>query len=385
MRNLIHVVGDSKFGGASRLIMRLAERARDAGWSVDVLTTDLVFKQVLQDAHIGVVDLDVIRRDIQPLWDVGGLCRLSRFLYECKYAVVHTHTSKGGFVGRCAASLARVPAIVHTVHGFAFHEASSPLEVWSYASLERLAARWCDRIVTVSHFHRDWALRLGIGDMNKVVAIPNGIPESQATPRRPAPLVRSGLGLKQGDVMILATGRLAPQKGLEYLLEATSAVAGRFGGVVKVFLAGSGPLEESLRRQSRHLAIDDQVTFLGFRSDIADLLSASDIVVLPSLREGLSIALLEAMAAGKAIIATAIGSNREVLEHERNALLVPPGSAEALADAVLCLARDSNARTRLGTNARKRYLDSYTEERMLDAYSALYDELYERNAVRTCD
>jgi hypothetical protein len=99
----------------------LSQAAKAEGWHVDVLTTDPVFRRAVKQHGLGLVNLDVIRRDIRPLWDLSGLVRLSSFLRRERYRVVHTHTSKGGFIGRLAARLARVPVVVHTAHGFAFH------------------------------------------------------------------------------------------------------------------------------------------------------------------------------------------------------------------------------------------------------------------------
>src|SRR5438552_871081 len=159
---LLHIVGDSSFGGAAKIILRLAETMRSEGWHVDVLTTNAAFRQAADEHGIGTVDLDVIRRDIRPLWDLLGLLRLYRFLRRERYLVVHTHTTKAGFVGRLAARLARVHVILHTTHGFAFHERSSLVKRVFYSALERVASYWCDWIVYVSAFYMRWALVFGI-------------------------------------------------------------------------------------------------------------------------------------------------------------------------------------------------------------------------------
>lgn len=350
------------------------------GWHVDVLTTDATFKRILYDNGIGVVDLDVIRREIDPLCDLWGLYRLYQFLRHSGYEVVHTHTSKGGFVGRLAARLARIPVIIHTVHGFAFHEQSSPVALRCYSLLERLAASWCDRIVTVSQFHRDWALRLGIGDEQRVVAIPNGIDEGRVSATREASEVRRDLGLKPEDFVILAVGRLAPQKGLEYLIAAVPILQSRSIAQFKVLLLGDGPLHGKLQTKAKARGVDDKVIFLGFRKDVGDLLAASDLVVLPSLWEGLSIALLEAMAASKPIVTTSIGSNLEVVQDGVSAVLVPPKDPGALAEAIIRLYSNPQLRERLGSEARRVFEERYTEERMLQAYMDLYSMLFREKA-----
>jgi glycosyltransferase involved in cell wall biosynthesis len=371
---VLHVVGESRFGGAARIILGLGQVAQAEGWQVDVLTTDPVFQQAVRQCGLGLVDLDVIRRQIRPVWDLGGLVRLTRFLRRQPYQVVHTHTSKGGFVGRLAARLAGVPVIMHTVHGFAFHEASPAYVRKSYSTLEQLASRWCDRIVSVSDFHRAWAIELGICNPRQIVAIPNGI--ADIARKRAAGLldIRRELGAGHGDLVILSMARLAPDKGLEYLIEA-AAMLPHTGRRFQIVIAGDGPERERLEQHAGYMGVTERVRFLGFREDVGDLLAASDLVVLPSLREGLSIALLEAMAAGKPIIATSIGSQREVTAHADMARLVRPADARALSEAIVRLAGDEALMARLGRTARAVYESRYTENRMLHAYRQLYLDL----------
>jgi glycosyltransferase involved in cell wall biosynthesis len=371
---LLHIVGNSNFGGAAKIILRLAGMAKAEGWQVDILTTDPVFQQAANREGIGSIGLDVIRREIRPVWDLRGLFRLYGFLRRESYSVVHTHTSKAGFVGRLAARLAGVPVIVHTTHGFAFHE-RSPIPVCVfYSMLEHVAARWCDRVVSVSEFHRRWAQELGICGPDKILAIPNGIVVQNFDARTSPAEIRRNLGVEQQDFVILSTGRLAHEKGLEHLIEA-AAILRRKRQRFRVVLAGDGPLRARLEGLARDLDVTDRVTFLGYREDISDLLAACDLVVLPSLREGLSIALLEAMAAGKPIVATNIGSNSSVATGADMALLVPTCDPPALCDAILRFSQDPAMRARLGGNARRLFETRYTEDRMLNSYRRLYLDL----------
>lgn len=375
MKRLLHIVGDSKFGGGSYIILRLAQMAKQQGWQPAVLTTDPVFQQVLSEHQIPFVPLECIQREINPLRDWHGYRRLRAYLKQERYDLVHTHTSKGGFIGRAAAWHAKAPAVVHTVHGFAFHEQSHPVALRFYASLERLAARWCHRIVTVSEYHLRWALQLGIGTPQQLRAIPNGIEPQRIIPQTVPNALRQQLHLTPETRVILTTGRLATQKGLEYLIEAVRLLKNASLPPFMVLIAGEGPLRNSLEHKAQQLGVADRVRFLGFWKAVGDLLAIADIVALPSLWEGLSIALLEAMAAGKPIITTTIGSNLEATDSGRAAKLVPPKDAHALADALReWLLHPKQARP-YADAARRRFLEHYTEARMLEQYRQLYCEL----------
>jgi len=357
------------------IIVELSRMARDRGWEVDVLTTDPAMTEVLDRDGIGVVPLDAIWREIRPLKDLKGLWRLYRFLKENRYTAVHTHTSKGGFVGRLAAWMAGVPIIVHTVHGFAFHEQSSPMAVRVYAAMERAAAHCCHRIVTVSEFHRRWGLSLGIGNEQKTIAIPNGISPGRVAQKAGRDATRAAMGVSPDDYVIVSIGRLAAGKGLEDLLEAVGAARAEIDRPIRVWLPGTGPLRPVLEEIANKPELAGIVRFLGFRDDIGDLLGASDLVVLPSLREGLSIALLEAMAAAKPIVATMIGSNREVTREGEAAWLIPPCDCGALKEGLIGMIESPESARRFASSAERIYRSTYTEEIMLTRYAELYNEL----------
>jgi glycosyltransferase involved in cell wall biosynthesis len=378
---ILHIVGDSRFGGAGRIILGLGHMAKSEGWDVDILTTDPMFQLAARRNGLGVLDLDVIRRPIRPHWDLRGLLKLRSALKRDSYGIVHTHTSKAGFVGRLAASMAGVPIIIHTMHGLAFHERSARSIRLFYSILERFAAKRCDRVVSVSEFHRRWAIDLGICNGSKILTIPNGIVDQSLAITAPLEL-RRRLGVSRKDLMILTMARLVPDKGLEYLIEAAAQL--RLAAPhCKTVIAGDGPARLQLERLACKLDVSDRVTFLGHRQDVDALLAACDIVALPSLREGLSISLLEAMAASKPIVASRIGSHLEVASQANIAKLVTPADARALSDTLLDLSRDPEMMVTLGTNARRLYELRYTDGRMLNAYRELYHSLLGANSTAT--
>lgn len=373
-RRVLHVVGDSGYGGGARVILTLAAAARAAGAEVDVLTTDPAFAAATAERGLGVVDLDVIRRPVRPWWDLAGARRLARHLADDRYDLVHTHTSKAGISGRWAAHRAGVPAIVHTVHGFSFHEATRPAVIRLVAVIERRAARWCDANVTVSEFHRDWAVALGIDRPPHLLAIPNGVDDDRVASTVDPATTRAALGLGPGDVSLVSPGRVVAGKGLEELLDATAALRAA-GRPVRTVIVGEGDLRPALEGRAAAPDLAGAVTFTGFREDVADLVAAADVVVLPSHREGMSIAVLEGMAAGRPLVVSSISSNREVVADGACAALVAPGDVAGLVAAVGSVLDDPGAAQAMATRARERFEVEYTATAMAGRYLDLYSRL----------
>jgi glycosyltransferase involved in cell wall biosynthesis len=237
-------------------------------------------------------------------------------------------------------------------------------------------------VVTVSWFHHAWARALSIAPLHKIVAIPNGIPEPASIDASGVTRIRQQLGHAE-EPLLLTPGRLAPEKGLEDLLQAVRMLAYRTPRFTMA-LAGDGPLRPTLEQMIAALGLQGRVRLLGFRRDIPALLAAADIIVLPSHREGLSIALLEAMAMGRPIVATAIGSNLEVTQNGRCAVVVPAGRPEALAESIAELLESPNRARQIGELARSEYLRSYSLDRMLSNYHRVYLELLGDRASDAC-
>lgn len=378
---ILHILGDSKFGGASLGILRLASYWRSLNWEVEVLATDPEFQAAAARYQVNVLPLDVVWREIRPLRDLIGLAKLTRHLRSNRYTIVHTHTTKAGFVGRLAAWLAGVPVIIHTAHGFAFHEASSPWQIGFYVAMDRIASWCCDKVIAVSNFHAEWGRKLGIAAPWKITPIPNGIPQPSPTSPQRRAAVRAELGASDNTILLVTHGRLAPEKGLEDLLQAFSKIASRTDREIRLILAGTGPLRDPLEKAAARMGISGQVTFLGFRQDVTELLAASDIVVLPTWREGLSIALLEAMAAGCCIVTTSISPNREPTQNGLGALLVPPQAPDRLAEAILRLSAAPDERRCYGANALEIFQTNYSLSRMLESYQQTYRTLLEEKEL----
>lgn len=374
MSKILHIIGDSKYGGASVLIECIAIESKIAGHDVAVLTTDSVFQDSLKKLGIEVIDLKCIWRNIRPMRDILGLVRLVLYLLKERWDIVHTHTSKCGVIGRIAATIARIPTIIHTTHGFAFHEKSPPWHIRLGGMAEKIAAYFCHKIIYVCYFDRDWAEYLRIGTSKKRVVIPNGIPTLEKNVGRIALDCSKQPEHTTEALRCLNIARLVPIKGHKTLVEAASLIK---KSEIPIYfeIAGDGPSRDSIAAEVQARGLQDTFNILGFRSDIDKLLSKADIVIQPSMREGLSIVVLEAMRLGKPIIAAAIGSTLEASNYGQAAELFEAGNSKALATAIQELAKDKQKRFQLGQAAAKRFQQYYTEERMIASYLELYSNL----------
>jgi glycosyltransferase involved in cell wall biosynthesis len=303
--------------------------------------------------------------------DAAAWKALRRGLARLRPDLVHTHSSKAGFLGRMAARRAGTPRILHTPHVFPFQWARG-LRGAFYLALERFAARRCDRIVCVGEEQRRDALRFHVAPEDKLVVIRNAapVPEPAGPDERAAR--RAELDLAPDALAVGLVGRLAPQKGAGDFLRAAAALLPRHRSVVCLLL-GAGPLEAELRGLARRLELPaERFRFLGYRENAARLYPAFDVVALSSHYEGLPYVLLEAMACGVPVAATDVLGSREVIVHESSGLLVPPGDPPRLAEALLRLLDDRELRARLGAAGRARVREQFGLEPFFESHRRLY-------------
>ncbi|MCX6623626.1 MAG: glycosyltransferase family 4 protein [Acidobacteria bacterium] len=346
----LQVLGGGAWGGGSVVVLAITKAMIARGDEVWVATLDAETIGHFQAAGARAVRPPLWLRPLTPLavvpfFYLWWLCLRNRFDF------VATHTSKGGFLGRVAARLAGVPHIVHHVHGFSFHQFTNPVILRIYAFLERLAGRCSDLLITVGEQHRQTAIELGIKPPDAIRTVLNGIDidKFQGISRADA---RRAFGFAEGDLIIGSAGRLASQKGFIYAIRAMKTVAGRFPNA-RLVIAGEGPLEAALKAEAAALGVTENVIFLGFRRDVAAFLTAMDVFVHPSLWEGLSISLMEAMAASCTIVASDIWGNREMIRHGVNGLLVQPAAPSILAEALCSVLADPGFAARMASEARR--------------------------------
>ncbi len=385
MRTL-QIVGDTAYGGATYLILAWCRYLIRQGCEVDVFATDSRTKSELQKIPgLNIVDGILIPRNISVLDDISAPFRLIRLFRSEKYDVVHTYTATPGFLGRVAAQLANVPVILHHQAGWSANEASSWVGKLIFSVLESIAVAMSSRSICVSHAVRNQSEAYPLIPKSKLITICNGIETGKfriGSPQTSRERYCSEFNIPHDSILIGNTGRLASQKDNASLIRGVKELLDSNPGL-KAFLllAGDGPEREDLLQLAESLGIEDRTRFFGFRSDIPDFLNAIGIFVNPSLWEGLSISLMEAMAAAKPIVTTRILPNAELIEHERSGLLVDVQSPHQIAESILRFIDHPDFATECAERASEKVKKDYTLNRMftetLDLYRHLLPETRE--------
>jgi len=310
---------------------------------------------------------------LEPEWfslrrpiDWGGVSTLRKIMRRRGVEVFHAHDFTGAVYGAAACRLDRLPYVI-TLHGGAYYAGRAQ---------RRVAFRWAVKgaraTVGVSNATSAEAVDLLGLSAESVRVIPNGIGFEPGDPGA----VRHELALPPGAPLILAVGNLYPVKGHAVLVAALQALRARQPELEwRAVIAGRGGEEESLRAAIQSGGLDDRLTLLGFRSDVPDLLSAADVYVMPSLSEGLPLALVEAMFSATAVVASDVGGVPEVVEHQRSALLAPPSDAAALSEALEAVLTDPGLRQRLADQALAVAGARFSLEGMVRAYRRAYSGL----------
>ncbi len=358
-------------GGAGILALRGAAALDPAAFAVTIITgsgAPLIARA--RAAGLEVVVEPSLRAPIGPAADLAALRRLTALLRERRFDVVHTHTAKAGAVGRIAARRAGAGRIVHTYHGFPFHEFQSPARRSAYVAVERRLGRITDLALAVGGGVAVEAVRRGLIAPDRIRTIGVAVDEPPALAADPAARrrARRALGLPPDVTVVGAVGRLAYQKAPEDFLAALRAL-GR-PGVVGVWVGGG----ELAGRVARLAAAQPEAPVLlaGERDDVPALLPAFDVFTLPSRYEGLPTAVVEAMLCGVPVVATAVNAVGDLVVPGETGLLVPPRRPGLLAGAVRALLDSPADAARMAAAARARLGTRYRVPALRDALAAAY-------------
>jgi glycosyltransferase involved in cell wall biosynthesis len=387
---LLHII-EATTGGTRRHLKDLLMHLDTSRFEVSVICSTLRDKTFMRDIEKmqskGIkVHIVQMVRNIHPLDDFSAFLKLTRLLHPELYDIVHTHSSKAGFLGRLAGRIRGIKIIVHTPHVFPFEMDVPPLLQRFYLILERLVAPFTDRFICVSNTGRTIAIKARLGPPEKFTVIENGIEPVENFSSDVASRItelRRALNLSDNNIVVGTVGRLTRQKGYSLLIDAVRLLLPRYQHL-RLVIVGEGELESELRSliKSRQLSEHCIIIHPTETETMLHYYSIFDIFVLPSLWEGLPYSLLDAMAMAKPVVAFAVGGVQDVLENRKTGLLVPPQNKQALADAISQLIDNKEFRCQLGNASAETVRKKYRLEEMVKRTEKLYELLLEEKQNR---
>jgi glycosyltransferase involved in cell wall biosynthesis len=375
--NLLYVVTKLELGGAQRHVLSLIRGLDKEKYRVFLFTSakGLLINEASSIEGLSVKKSGFLERPVNPFKDILALVELYSFIRKHKIVIVHTHSSKAGILGRLAAGFAGAPVILHTVHGWSFHDFQPVVVRWFYVLCEKLCARFTDRIIVVSVFDREKGLKAGVGKNEQYRLVRYGIDVMDFRVRNRRFRMRESLGLSNSDLVVGMVACFKPQKAPLDFIDLASLVRKDFPEV-KFLLVGDGRLSGKIFRRIKQLGIGRNIILTGWRRDIPMILSGLDVFVLTSLWEGLPISVLEAMAASLPLVATNTGGIREVVVNGENGYLVEPRDIHSMHRRLAELLSDSRKRSSLaGRAAEDAGSEEFSTGGMLKRVFGIYDSL----------
>jgi len=360
MSRVVHVINHLGWGGAENLVRGMARHLERRGWEVTICA----LSEPVYDAG----SLDVRALGARGVWDFAAWRRLRRMLRQLRPEVVHLHLLWSELWGAAAARGlgARVVITGHCTHDARATSGAARL-------CSRFAARTASATIAISTSVAEYRARCCGDSPDRMQVIHNGVEPGECAAADEREAARSKLGLPRAGKVVGAVARLHWVKGLDTFL-AGAALLARWHRELRFMVVGGGPQAGELRDLASRLGLDGRVLFTGELSaeGVRQALAAMDLFVLPSVREGLGIAVIEAMAAGLAVVASDCEGIAEVIEEGRDALLFPPGDVRALAGQVDYLLRHPEHARRLGSAGRRRARDEFSLERMVTGVEGVY-------------
>jgi glycosyltransferase involved in cell wall biosynthesis len=372
---VLHVITMLELGGAQRNTLdtcRMLDRER---FAVGLACADE--GELLPEARglgdVRLHELPSLRREVRPWRDARAVGELRRAIRDFAPDIVHTHSSKAGILGRLAARRERVPVVVHSIHGYGFGDHQAAPVRAAFLAVERLAARWTTAFIAVSEENLEQGLALGLFEREQVTVIRSGIDLGAFRHRTGGDGVRRELGIGADAPLVVQVSCLKPQKAPERFVALAAALAPRFPDA-HFLLVGDGELRPRLEAQRHAAGLGGRLHLPGWRRDIPAVLDAATVVTLTSRFEGLPRAVVEALAAGRPVVAMAVDGVREVVRDGVNGLAVPPGDVGALVGRVGELLADPARRAELARHAGEG-LEGFDRELMVRQQEALYGRL----------
>jgi glycosyltransferase involved in cell wall biosynthesis len=363
--SLCFLITGLQFGGAETVVINLALNLKRRGWTVKLVSMTPPGERAEKLSSNGIEVASLNMRRGMP--DPRAVPKLVALIRKWRPHVLHSHMIHANYMGRFARLFVSMPVLISTAHNV--NEGGR----WRMLGY-RLSDFLTDMTTNVSQAAVNRYIDIGAAPANKITFIPNGLSTDEFHPQAQARyLLRNELGIDNG-FMWLAVGRMEQQKDYPVMLRALAQLG--MGSEAQLFIAGEGTLEHELRRLACELGIQDNVTFLGLRKDMPELMNAADAYLMSSAWEGMPMVLLEAAATGLPIVTTDVGGNREVVIDGVSGFVVSPKNTNELASAMRrIMTMPDTERVKMGNAGRAHIEKNYSIERVVDVWEELYKQL----------
>jgi glycosyltransferase involved in cell wall biosynthesis len=376
---VLHAITRLDRGGSSENTLLSAIGLVEKGYSVDILfgrteNPNLRLLDMAEKLGVEFIQEEDLVRNIHPAADLTAFFNIRYFLKRSDYDIVHTHSSKAGFICRLAAKSVGMKSIVYTPHGHVFYGYFGKFLTWFIIICEKIAAKITDRIVGLTRAECDEWLERGIGKQDQYLVIPSGVEfnvmEMESSQRK---YWKSEMRIPPEKVLIGAIGRFIEIKGFDYFIEAAIEQIKKRDNVY-FMLAGDGPLRDKYEKIVASADMGERFRIIGWQENTAAMIEALDVFVLSSLNEGMGRVLIEAMYFKKPVVATRVGGVPSVVSGGAG-LLVAPSSSSAISEAIDKILDDSPTALEMGFRGHKKAMAEYSYETMISKLDSMYKEL----------
>jgi glycosyltransferase involved in cell wall biosynthesis len=385
---VLHPITRLIVGGAQENTIYTAAMLDPARFQVEILSGPQTGSEgsLIEEVHLRGIPLTILPdllRQVSPLHDLKALWQLRRYLRDGQYTIVHSHSSKAGILGRIAAKLAGTPVIIHTVHGWSFHDHMPWVTRIAYIMLERLCAHFTDALIVVTDRDEQKGLQAGIGKSSQYHKIRSAIPLQDFDPlRADRQLIRKELDIPMNSLVLGTVGRFSAQKNPYDWINVAEKISGEIPDC-RFLMVGDGPLLPQVKTILLEKNLNRKFLLPGIQRNIPQMMAAMDVFLLTSLWEGLPRVIPQAMSMRLPVVATSVDGSSEIIMDGFNGYLCPPGNINCLVDRCLKLLMDSELRQAISLKGRETAVENFDLLQMIAQIDDLYNSFLIKNHPST--
>jgi len=373
---IVHIVTRLDKGGLADTVLYLAKGLVQIGYHITVIAGNTAdphpsLDLFLKEKYFPLYFIKDLQRNINPMKDLIVLWKLIKLLGKLKPDIVHTHSSKSGLLGRMAAAYWNIPIIIHSPHGHIFYGYFNRFISRIFITIERWLAKFTTQIITLTLKGKQDHLKYKVGRASQFSIVPCGINFLTFGDYKKSQNFRQNSLCMNGERLVGWVGRLVPIKGCDVFLKSCKELINLNQHRIKVIVVGDGEIRGELENLAQQLGINDHISFLGNRTDVAAIMKSLDIFVLSSYNEGFGRVLVEAMHCGVPIVATNVGGVPELIKNGFNGYLIPGGESQAMTQAIFNLLSNEQIAQRFSVNGRQ-IADQFSFENMIRQTDQVY-------------